>query len=440
MTRNVRDANLETRTARSRLKAQTKPYYRAIDEGLHIGYRKGKAAGKWVMRCYAGAGKYQLETIGSADDTIDADGATFLSFAQAQALARTRFVESRRVAAGLPAESGPYTVKRCMDDYLAWLDQERKSGKDARQKAEALILPTLGDLECSKLTTKRLRQWRDEIAETPARLRTKKGEAQRFREVDAAENPEDVQRRRRATANRVLTILKAALNQAWREQKIGSDQAWRPLAPFQQADSARVRYLTIDEARRLINATEVHFRPMIRAALLTGCRYGELCAFNVADFHEACAKNGSLSATLHVRSSKSGKARHVVLTDEGREFFAGITAGRPARAPLLARPDGDRWKTSQQARPVAMACEHARLDSPASFHTLRHTYASLAIQNGAPLIVVAHNLGHADTRMVEKHYGHLSESYVATAIRAAVPRFGGETRNVTALAEMQTRG
>ena len=44
--------------------------------------------------------------------------------------------------------------------------------------------------------------------------------------------------------------------------------------------------------------------------------------------------------------------------------------------------------------------------------------------NGAPLMVVARNLGHADTRMVEKHYGHLAPSYIADAIRAAAPRFG----------------
>jgi hypothetical protein len=53
---------------------------------------------------------------------------------------------------------------------------------------------------------------------------------------------------------------------------------------------------------------------------------------------------------------------------------------------------------------------------------------------GAPLLVVAQNLGHADTRMVEKHYGHLTASYVADAIRAAAPRFGIEAEgNVIAL-------
>jgi len=54
---------------------------------------------------------------------------------------------------------------------------------------------------------------------------------------------------------------------------------------------------------------------------------------------------------------------------------------------------------------------------------------------GVPLIVVAKNLGHADTKMVEKHYGHLAPSYVADAIRAGAPRFGIErTLNVSSIA------
>jgi hypothetical protein len=50
--------------------------------------------------------------------------------------------------------------------------------------------------------------------------------------------------------------------------------------------------------------------------------------------------------------------------------------------------------------------------------------------NGAPLLVVAKNLGHTDTRMVEKHYGHLAPSYIADAIRAAAPKFGLPEGNV----------
>ena len=67
---------------------------------------------------------------------------------------------------------------------------------------------------------------------------------------------------------------------------------------------------------------------------------------------------------------------------------------------------------------------HARQDQAAiSFHILRHTWASLAVMNGVPLMVVAKNLGHADTRMVEKHYGHLATELIADAIRAGAPRY-----------------
>jgi integrase len=41
--------------------------------------------------------------------------------------------------------------------------------------------------------------------------------------------------------------------------------------------------------------------------------------------------------------------------------------------------------------------------------------------------VIASLLGHADTRMTEKHYGHLSPSYVAQMLRANLPSFGFET-------------
>jgi integrase len=41
-----------------------------------------------------------------------------------------------------------------------------------------------------------------------------------------------------------------------------------------------------------------------------------------------------------------------------------------------------------------------------------------------PLQVIAEQLGHADTRITQKHYAHLSQSYVANVIRAAWPALG----------------
>ena len=47
--------------------------------------------------------------------------------------------------------------------------------------------------------------------------------------------------------------------------------------------------------------------------------------------------------------------------------------------------------------------------------------------NGVPLMVVAKNLGHVDTTMVEKHYGHMAASFITDAIRAGAPRFASAT-------------
>jgi integrase len=98
---------------------------------------------------------------------------------------------------------------------------------------------------------------------------------------------------------------------------------------------------------------------------------------------------------------------------------------RPADSEtMLRKANGEAWRASHQLRPMAQACINARIEPPISFHGLRHTWASHAVMNGVPLLVVAKNLGHADTRMVEKHYGHLAPSYITDAIRAGAPRFG----------------
>ncbi len=414
MARTLRDANLETRTARERLTISGKPYFRSIDVGLHLGYRKGRGGGKWVARWYVGAQNYRVETIGTADDRIDPDGAAVLSFAQAQAKARDLYVLRKREQAGVPARSGPYTVKSCIDEYLAWMDGNRRSAATARYRANALILPTLGVKDCSKLTTADIQKWLEDTAKAAPRMRTKKGEKQKFHRTNG---DADAKRRRHATTNRTLTVLKAALNRAWRAEKIASDNAWRRVEPFAEADAARARYLTIDEAKRLINSSDRDFRILVQAALTTGARYGELGALNAGDFNPD-------SETLHVRTSKSGRGRHIVLAGEGTKFFAALAAGREPSVPLVQKGSGDRWLPSHQARPMAEACKRARIKPPASFHCLRHTYASHAIMNGAPLLVVAKNLGHSDTRMVEKHYGHLAPSFIADAIREAAPRFG----------------
>lgn len=428
MARTLRDSALDTRAARGRLSARGKPYYRQIEEGLHLGYRKARgrkgrpsAAGKWVIRHYIGAQRYAVETIGTADDFSDADGVAVLSFQQAQQGARAAMVQRAHAAAG---KVGPLTVADAMDVYLEFLENNRKSAYDARSRDKLHIRPELGGMDVESLTAERLRRWHAGLGRAPKFVRVKEGDAAKH--VPMADT-DDARRARRASANRTLTTLKAALNRLWRDGKVSSDAAWRRVEPFQDVDAARVRYLTVAEGVRLINACDDDFRYLTQAALQTGARYGELIRLQVHDFNPD-------AGTVAIRQSKSGKPRHVVLTEEGTEVFRRLCAGRAGGELMFRKNDGGPWLKSHQVRPMVAACERAKIKPAIGFHGLRHTWASLAVMNGVPLLVVAKNLGHKDTRMVEKHYGHLAPSYVADAIRAGAPKFGLGSTNVVAVA------
>jgi integrase len=98
-----------------------------------------------------------------------------------------------------------------------------------------------------------------------------------------------------------------------------------------------------------------------------------------------------------------------------------LTAGSANRERIFLRADGKHWGPSHQQRPLTEASRIAAVEPAATFHVLRHTYASSLAMKGVPMGVIAAQLGHSDTRMTEKHYAHLAPSYVADTIRAALP-------------------
>ena len=161
---------------------------------------------------------------------------------------------------------------------------------------------------------------------------------------------------------------------------MSSDLEWRKVNPFKKVDAARVRYLTIAEAKRLINAADPDFRRLVQAALQTGARYGELARLTVADFNPDVG-------TISIQQSKSGKSRHIVLTDEGAQFFRRLCAGGWRRNPV-AQSEWAPWDFAHQIRPMTETVARAKIKPPISFHGLRHTWASHAIMSGMPLMVV----------------------------------------------------
>jgi integrase len=70
------------------------------------------------------------------------------------------------------------------------------------------------------------------------------------------------------------------------------------------------------------------------------------------------------------------------------------------------------------------ASARAGISPAVTFHILRHTHGSHLAMRGVPMGVIAAQLGHADTRMTEKHYVHLAPNYIAQTIRANFPVLG----------------
>ena len=411
MARTPRDPRLESRTARLKLEAG-KYYWKLLMPGLALGYRRAardETISTWAVR-YMSSPRPALHHVylnltGRPDDFVDPDGVDVIDYRMAISEAHKVYAEFRHQQRhGTPG--GPYTVADALADYMRWFALHRKSTADTQAVIDAHITPAFGPRPVADLTSEELRQWLEQLAMQPARVRTPKGRSQQTQ----AREP----RARKATANRIWTVLRAALNRAWLDGKVTSNSAWARVKPFAGVNAPRTRFLTEAEAADLVTACSPDLRPLVTAALLTGARYGELIALTTVDFDAA-------SQTLYIADSKSGKPRHIPLTAQGIELFAELSQGKAPRDWLFLRADGLPWNDGHQHRPLGDACYRARIDPPITFHVLRHTYASRLAAKGVALQVIASVLGHGDVRVTQQHYAHLQPDYVADTIRAALP-------------------
>lgn len=412
MARAARDIRLNNRT--NRLKLETgKRYYLAISEGLSLIYRRtDKSHGTWSARIKYNDGKDKMVRIGPADDHQDANGENILSFPQAQGKAREYASELNRPSHAIHQLT---TVTIAIEHYMDWFRENRKSVADTERTIKAHILPAFGDKLVMDLTSLEIKRWHEKLANSAPRRRTRKGCQQNYGEK-AATNEQ--KRSRKCTANRILSTFKAILNKAFEDGLAPDDKEWRRVKPFKKVEEPKVRFLTVPESTRLINACREDIRLLVQAALLTGCRYGELC--RILTTHV----NLDTGMVYISPEAKSGKGRHVPLNSEGLQFFKQQTTGKKGLEHVFIRKDGSPWQKNHQSRLMKIACEKARIDPPLGFHELRHTYASLLAQAGADLLTISKLLGHADTRVTSRHYAHLCDRTLTNAVKTLLPEFG----------------
>ncbi len=182
-------------------------------------------------------------------------------------------------------------------------------------------------------------------------------------------------------------------------------------------------WLTQAELPRLLAAARGHV-PAQYAAILTtatgGIRWCELCALQVGDVDLPRAR-------LYIRrrlykgrldTPKSGRFRVVdlpavtvaVLEDWLAVVALDATVRGAAPLWLFPAPDGTNLRYGAFRRALALAAKTAGIGRPVKPHVLRHSYASLALQQGVPLLTVSRQLGHASISTTADTYGHLAEN------------------------------
>ena len=229
MPRTIRSTKLDTRHARTKLKVRREPYWHVIAPGHALGYRRGNKCGTWVARLQESkTGHKYYHSLGYADDLVDTNDTGVLSFAQAQERARGWFkTRARALAQGLSDDAAKrieeVTVSDAADDYLKWYEAHRKGYAQTKAVVEAHIRPTLGAERLATLTSSKIRNWQVALAKAAPKGRTGKPLPR-----TTGINP----RARQATANRILTVLKAMLNKAYYEGMAESDTAWRRIQAF----------------------------------------------------------------------------------------------------------------------------------------------------------------------------------------------------------------
>lgn len=437
MASSKRNGELETRTARKKLLPRKEPYWTVLERGRSLGYYRprDRSAGTWIARLHdPDTGKKQMRRLASADDYAEPDGQELLSYAQAQVRAREWFDLARLALGEDTPRRGPFTVR---DAWILYRNDAQRRGVRALSRLDCAwtlwIEPEFGNMEVERLTQDRIERWHHAMSLEAPRVRRKKfasGPAK-----GSKPETEDQLRKRKVSANRVLTIFRSALNFAKRKRKVMvSADLWREVKPFERVDAARLRFLTLEEQQRLVNACDPDFRRLVQGALFTGARAGELARLQAKDFDP-------LNGSVFIAQSKSGKPRHVFLAQEGVEFFKAQAAGLKPEDLLftheafgdMRRVEADTlkpvpkirrgWRHGDYLRRWRRVCEEAKVGA-LTFHELRHTYASALLNAGVPMVFIAAQLGHSDTRMVEKHYGHLSPSALKDAIRTLAPTLG----------------
>lgn len=203
----------------------------------------------------------------------------------------------------------------------------------------------------------------------------------------------------KATANRYLALIRAILRRAWR------DWEWIDRVPkiqlFPEA-KRRVRWITADQARQLLQELPEHQRDMVIFALSTGLRQG-----NIKDLLWSQVDLARKVAWIHADQAKGRRDIGVPLNAHALDVLTRRQGLHPTHVFTFAGQP----ITNVNTKAWRQALKRAGIED-FRWHDLRHTWASWHIQNGTPLYALQEMGAWQSTAMVRR-YAHLAPVHLA---------------------------
>ena len=183
--------------------------------------------------------------------------------------------------------------------------------------------------------------------------------------------------------------------------------------PTVSADHSSTQGLTVAQGKQLLAQAEQHSpraHALVSLLLHTGIRISEALNATTADLgHDA----GHRVLTV---TRKGGAKQKIVLTApvlraleaylghgvaQGQEISTGADQG--TGTPLFTTRTGKPWARSEAFRAIEKLAADAGIPGRISPHSLRHTFATVALDHDVPLHVLQDNLGHADPRTTRRY-------------------------------------
>lgn len=233
-----------------------------------------------------------------------------------------------------------------------------------------------------------------------------------------------------ATKSQHLSFMRSLLKAS------ADDWGWIKSAPAiktRKPVSKRIRWLTKDEAERLIECMPESIKPVVIFALATGLRRS-----NILDLEWQQVDLQRKVAWVNPENAKAGKAIGVALNDTAcrviRDQIGKSKTWVFAHTKASTRPDGTLTPAVRKMRVDDNSAWKIGLAKAGiedfRFHDLRHTWASWLIQSGVPLSVLQEMGGWESIEMVRR-YAHLAPNHLSEHARKIDAIFGNHDTNMT---------